>query len=79
MAMEQVKVEQKSQKGQGTVTTNTGTTTRTGTTTTTTAAREDSQTGKTAIKLQIEFTMKFRHASPTTPDGETEPVDACVC
>jgi hypothetical protein len=77
MAMELVKVEQKSNKGQGTVTTNTGTTTRTGSSTTTTAAREDSQTGKTAIVLQIEFVMKFRHASPTTPEGETEPVETC--
>jgi hypothetical protein len=77
MAFVLAKSTTKSDKGQRSDTTSVTNVTKSGTTNTVTAPRTDQQTAQGAVRLEIAFTMRFRHASPTTPAGETEPTPTC--
>ena len=77
MAFDLAKSTTKSDKGQRSETSSTTNVTKNGATTAITDPRTDTQTAKAAVRLEIAFTMRFRHASPTTPAGETEPTPTC--
>jgi hypothetical protein len=67
----------RSDKGQRSLTVQDTTTEKEARTAQNTAARQDTQTAKAPITLQIAFKIRFRHTTPVLPDGEVEPTTTC--
>lgn len=64
-------------KGQGTsVSANSNTSSSTNSQTTTSPRSDRGETLKPS-SFQIQFTLRFLHSTPVTPEGETEPDPAC--